>query len=157
MSRVHFGNAFQRWYALTKTERERLKADVKRGTPILSREALDHLCGLAVESGMKALMFKARLVAPDPSGDFPANASGRRPHVNELWDLFIAKARGRQLTSEWVRRLGGGGTNSPPNVFQTWRSEDRYAPDGTVSEATVEARLDMARRLEKIAQEEGLS
>lgn len=156
MSRVHFGNAFQRWYALTKTEAERLAAEKKRGATILSREALDHLCGLAVESGMKALMFHAKLAKPDAGGDFPADAQRRRPHVDELWGLFMAKASGHTAARDWVRTLAGGGKGDPVNVFQAWRSEHRYAPDGTVTEATLQSRLDMAKRLERIAQEEGL-
>ncbi len=155
MSRVNFEHAFDRWYRLTEAERKLIEQEQKRGGVILSWEALDHLCGLAVESGMKALMLKERMEAPDPSGDFPKSSSGgRRPHVDELWDLFMAKAQGRKA-SGWVKRLGGGETR-PPNVFQTWRAEHRYAPNGTISEAALLSRLEMAKRLKRIAQEEGL-
>ncbi|KYG08692.1 hypothetical protein BE21_22245 [Sorangium cellulosum] len=155
MSKVNFGHAFERWYKLTDAERKRFDDEQKRGTTPLYLEALDHLCGLAVESGMKALMFAAKLEKPDAYGDFPKNPStGRRPHVDELWDIFIAKASGRK-TSAWVPRLGGRGT-TPANVFQTWRAETRYAPDGTISEGIVRVRLEMAKRLKSIAEEEGL-
>jgi hypothetical protein len=154
MSSVSFGDAFDRWYKLTETERRRLDEERKRGGVILSWEALDHLCGLAVESGMKALMLKEKLEKPDASGDFPKSPSGRRPHVDELWDLFMSKAQGRKA-SEWVKRLGEGG-KAPVNVFQTWRAEHRYAPDGTITEQLVAARVSMTKRLKSIAQEEGL-
>jgi hypothetical protein len=155
MSSVSFKDAFDRWYRLTEAERARLDEERKRGGVILSWEALDHLCGLAVESGMKALMFKERMETPDPWGDFPKSpAIGRRPHIDELWDIFMAKAHGRKA-SDWVRRLGSGGSK-PANVFQTWRAEHRYAPDGTIREPVLQSRLEMAKRLKCIAREEGL-
>jgi hypothetical protein len=126
----------------------------KRCGVILSWEALDHLCGLAVESGMKALMVKAKLVSPEPSGDFPPDATGRRPHIDQLWEIFMANAGGR-ATSGWIKRIGGG-KGSPANVFQTWRSEHRYAPDGTVSEAVMLSRLQILKQLKNVAIEEGL-
>lgn len=154
MKAVDFAHAFERWYKLTEAERIRLIGEQKQGGVILSWEALDHLCGLAVESGMKALLFKAKLVSPGPSGDFPADSAGRRPHVDQLWDIFMANAGGR-ATSGWIKRIGGG-KSSPTNVFRAWRAEHRYAPDGTISEAVVLSRLDILKQIKNVALEEGL-
>lgn len=154
MSKVSFRHAFARWYDMMENERARMDNRQKSGEASLSWEALDHICGLAVESGMKALMFKANMVKPDPSGDYPADQDGRRPHVDALWDIFLAKASER-TASEWVRTLNGG-KGTPVHVFQAWRAEHRYAPDDTVAEKTVQSRLQMAKRLKKIAEEEGL-
>lgn len=154
MGTISFRDAFNRWYDLSEAEHRRLLEAVKRKTPLLSWEALDHLCGLAVESGMKALMLHAGLEKADRSGDFPAGTDGRRPHVHELWDVFMAKASGRR-TSDWITRLAGG-AGSPVNVFKTWRTENRYAADGTLGSSEVEARMKLAKRLKSITQEEGL-
>lgn len=151
---VNFGDAFSRWCRLTDSEHARLEADRKRNVPVLSWEALDHVCGLAVESGMKALLFHAKYVTPDTRGDYPADpATNQRPHVDKLWNTFIAKAQGR-TSNDWLKRLGPKGS-TPTNVFSAWRAEHRYAADGTVSEATVSDRVAFARRLKAIAQEEG--
>jgi hypothetical protein len=156
MTRVSFAHAFERWYKLAVAERARIDDEKKRGGTILSWEALDHICGLAVEAGLKALMIKAKLVTADDNGDFPAErATNRRPHIDALWDLFAAKANNR-VAGEWLSRLGGG-KGAPPNLFRDWRAEHRYARDGTVSEAVASARVGIAKRLHLIAQEEGLS
>jgi hypothetical protein len=149
MTSVNFDHAFDRWYKATEAEKKRLDAEKNEGRAILSWEALDHLCGLAVESGMKALMLKEKMVTGDASGDFPQGSDGRRPHVNKLWDLFMTKATGHKR-AEWAQRLG------TVKVFQTWRTENRYAPDGTVQESELEARMKVAKKLKQIAQEEGL-
>lgn len=154
MSRVSFSHAFQRWYKMTDEERARLDAEKKDGGTILSWEALDHLCGLAVESGMKALMIKEKWVTAEKDGDYPRHDCGQRPHVNELWEIFIGKAKGRKA-GDWVAKLGGK-HGAPVSAFAEWRAEHRYAEDGTVSEATVRARLAMAARVKHIAQEEGI-
>lgn len=151
MTTVNFGHAFDRWYQLTVGEHARVESEKKKGGVVLSWEALDHMCGLAVESGMKALMFKAGVVSPDASGDFPADTTGRRPHIHDLWSTFMAKTHHRTM-SDWIARLAGGAA-TPPNVFQTWRTEHRYAADGSVPENVVSLRLAMAKRLKSIAQE----
>jgi hypothetical protein len=153
MSKVSFDHAFDRWYKLTETEVKTLKAEKARAGVVLSWEALDHLCGLAVESGMKALMLKEKLVSAEDNGDYPKNEAGRRPHVDELWNIFMTKAQGRKH-SEWVRRLSGK-QSEPVSIFQTWRTEHRYAENGTVSETLVQNRFTFAQRLKRIAQEEG--
>lgn len=151
---VNFGDAFLRWYQLTDGEHARLEGERKRNGTVLSWEALDHVCGLAVESGMKALLFHAKYVTPDGRGDYPPDPlTNQRPHVDKLWDTFIAKVQGR-ASNDWLKRLGPKGS-TPTNVFLAWRSEHRYAADGTVSETTVTERVAFARRLKAIAQEEG--
>src|SRR5262249_16457087 len=40
MANVHFPNAFERWYALTAAEGQRLETDKKNGAVVFSREAL---------------------------------------------------------------------------------------------------------------------
>jgi hypothetical protein len=155
VSKVSFAHAFERWYNLTHQEHGRIEGEKKKGSPIHSFEALDHMCGLAVESGLKALMIKAKLVKSDPQGDFPGDpTTKRRPHVDELWDAFMAKATNR-TAADWIKRLSGG-AREPPNVFQEWRADHRYATDGTVREAVVALRVKLAKELKKIAQEEGL-
>lgn len=155
MSKVSFDHAFQRWFGLMMQEYLRIAGEKKKGNPVHSYEALDHVDGLTVESGLKWLLIKAKLVTPDPRGDFPSDpVTKRRPHVDELWNLFMAKASNRTVAA-WIGQLSGG-AGKPANVFQEWRAEHRYAPDGTVSEAVVEARVTLAKRLKAIAQEEGL-
>jgi len=153
MRKVSFTHAFERWYSLTVAEDARTTKIKKSGGVVHSLEALDHLCGLAVESGLKALMIKAKLVSAEPDGDFPA-INGRRPHVDALWDAFMAKAKDR-TTSQWVKQLSGGAA-APATVFREWRAEHRYAADGTISHAAATARVDMAKRIKRIAEEEAL-
>jgi hypothetical protein len=85
MIRVSFAHAFERWYKLADAEHKRLQVEKKTATIALSWEAVDPLCGLAVESGLKALRIKAKLVTPDPKEDCPANDEGRRPHIEQLY------------------------------------------------------------------------
>lgn len=155
MSKVNFSHASQRWYKLMEEESQQRKAEEHRSGTVLSWEALDHLCGLAVESSMKALMLKEKWVEPEKStGDYPKDSNGRRPHVNELWEIFVSKAKGR-TAGAWIARLSEK-KDEPVSVFAEWRAEHRYAPDATVSRNVLQARLAMAARLKRIAQEEGI-
>jgi hypothetical protein len=95
------------------------------------------------------------LVTPDRDGDYPRGPNERRPHVDQLFNVFISKAQGRRA-GEWVRRLAKG-KGTPPLVFQTWRSENRYAPDGTVVETVARERLEFAKRLRALVAEEGVA
>lgn len=128
-----------------------MDARAAKGETLVSREALDHLCGLSVESGLKYLMITRRLVTADRDGDFPADASNRRPHINELWDVFMAKAGGREGTA-LLRDLGGA---DQLKVFQTWSSQNRYAADDTVRAGEVRPRLDFFKRLRGVVAQEG--
>lgn len=154
MATVNFSDAFGRWHKLATEEHERLKASQKAGAVVLSWEALDHVCGLAVESGMKALMLKENVVSSDSNGDFPRDTAGRRPHVDELWALFMSKT-GNRTMNEWIKRLSKAAA-STPTIFDTWRAEHRYAPDGTIGEPVVSMRMQLFKALKAIAQEEGL-
>src|SRR5262245_25102558 len=89
----NFNHAAMRWYAVARRERDDVSNAGASGRTL---EALDHLCGLAVEVGMKALLIKLRKVQPGANGDYPSGANGRKPHVNELWDIFMANVQGRQ-------------------------------------------------------------
>lgn len=150
MTAVNFCHAFQRWNKLTEGEADLCS---KLTPPIRSWEALDHLCGLTVEAGLKALMIQARWVAAEINGDYPRDTTGRRPHVNDLWGVFMSHASGRSGNG-WASRLGGASGAASP--FVAWCVDHRYASDGTVSETTVKARLGIAKQLKRIAQEEGI-
>jgi hypothetical protein len=154
MAKVSFSDAFARWYQLTDDEARRLDAVKARGETVFSWEALDHVCALAVEAGLKAIMLRDGLATAGPDGDFPRDDDGRRPHVDKLWDLFMSKAQGR-AASEAVRMLGGR-KGTPIRAFEGWRVEHRYAADGTVAESAVRPRLAIARSLKRIEQEGGL-
>lgn len=153
MARVNFAHASERWYKLTERERAHLEQVEKKG-PGASWEALDHLCGLAVESGMKALLFHGKMVTPDPSGDYPKDDRDRRPHVDELFEVFVARVGGRK-GNDWLQRLAGSKGRTPVRVFNTWKAEHRYAPDGTVDKAIALERLAFAKRLNRLMAEEG--
>jgi hypothetical protein len=154
MSRVNFAHAFERWYGLTEREHAWLKK-AEESRALLSWEALDHLCGLTVESGMKALLLRGKFVAPDADGDYPPGPGPdkRRPHVDALFEVFLSMAQGRR-GNDWVSRLAGG-KGTPPLVFNAWRSEHRYAPDGTVDKTIALERLKFAKRLKVLITEEG--
>jgi hypothetical protein len=154
MASVNFAHAFERWYELTGRERAHLEA-VEKKSPVASWEGLDHLCGLAVESGMKTLLFRGKMVSPDPKdGDYPKDNNNRRPHVDELFNVFVAKVGGR-TRHDWLKRLAGGKGSSPVPVFNTWKPEHRYAPDGTVNKTIAFERLAFAKRLKHLIDEEG--
>lgn len=154
MPRVNFVHALQRWYRLQALEATALADELKRGGVVLSREALDHLTGLSVEACLKALMIKEGMVQAEADGDYPRGAGGRRPHIDELYAVFTSNAKSRK-GNDWLRRLEKKPAASLA-CFQDWRAEHRYAQDGTVSEATVEARVQVASRLKAIASEEGV-
>lgn len=151
MPRVNFAHAFERWYQLTERERAYIEKEDEKD-PATSWVALDHLCGLAVESGMKALLFHGNLVTPDSKGDYPPTSSGRRPHVDELFAVFLSKVQGRS-SNEWLRTLTGG-KGPPPLVFNSWKSEHRYAPDNAVDKTIVKERLSFAKRLRALIRAE---
>lgn len=148
-SRIEFRQAFDRWNRVCTTERTEIDQRVTKGESLVSREALDHLCGLAVEVGMKHLMIKYRFVTADATGDYPADVDGRRPHVDTLWDVFMARAQGR-VGTDLVRALGGNGQLV---VFQTWRTANRYAPDDTVTATEVKPRLEFLKKLGRVIAE----
>ncbi len=140
---IDFRAAFDRWTRVCATEKLVVDARMTKGETLVAREALDHLCGLAVEVGMKHILIKKRFVTADRTGDYPADVDGRRPHVDTLWDVFMSKAQGR-VGADLVKALGG--TSQVP-VFQTWKSANRYAPDDTVVDAEVKPRLKFLERL----------
>jgi hypothetical protein len=96
-------------------------------------------------------MIARRLVVADRHGDYPAEEGRRRPHVDELWDVLMAKAGGRE-GGALVAELGGA---DQLKVFQTWSSAHRYAPDDTVKEAAVKPRLAFLKRLRGVVAQEG--
>lgn len=154
MVRINFAHAFERWHRLAEREHSFLKGEEEKASPVASWEALDHVCGLAAESGMKALLFHGKFEKPDASGDYPAGLDGRRPHIDGLFDTFLFKVQGRK-GNEWVRRLGGVKGAPPIRVFNAWRTEHRYAVDGTVSKPTVLGRLEFLKKLKSLIDEEG--
>lgn len=101
-------------------------------------------------AGMKALLIHTGLVTPDTSGDYPPDAAGRRPHVDELWDIFMAKASTRK-TAHLLADLGGA---SQLRIFQTWRSTHRYASDGSIPGTVVTPRLAFLKRLRGVVSQE---
>lgn len=150
--RTDFRAAFDRWNRVCATEQGVVEGRVKKGEPLVSREALDHLCGLAAEVGMKYLLLNRGLEKADPTGDYPRNADGRRPHVDELWNVFMAKASGRK-GAELLSELGGV---APLRVFQTWQTSNRYAPDDTVKDVETKPRLDFLKKLGRVIAQEGV-
>ncbi len=145
--RINFRDAFERWDRVCKAEQKDVEA---RKEALVSREALDHLCGLSVEAGLKYLLINRMLVTADRDGDFPKDSNGRRPHVDELWDVFMTKASGR-AGAALLDELGGAGQLK---VFQMWRSSHRYAPDGTVTDTVTKPRLDFLRKLRGVLAQE---
>lgn len=145
-ARINFRDAFDRWDRVSKAEQKHVDACKEM---IVSREALDHLCGLAVEAGLKHLLIRKRLVSADRDGDYPADSAGRRPHVDELWDVFMASASGRE-GGDLLRALGG----DQLRVFQTWQTRHRYAPDGTVTEAVTKPRMAFLKKLRGVIAQE---
>ncbi len=142
-ARINFRDAFDRWDRVSKAERKDVEA---RTGALVSREALDHLCGLSVEVGLKYLMIHRRGVAADPDGDYPAP----RPHIDELWDVFMAKMSGR-ANAQLLADLGGA---RQPALFQTWQTRHRYAPDGTVTEAVTKPRMAFLKKLRGVIAQE---
>ncbi len=149
-NKIDFGHAFERWNAIARHEQARLDGALRDSKVVTSWEALDHLCGLAAESGIKALLFHLKVVKPDALGDFPASVGERRPHIDELWDHFTTAVQGRRDASLWSR-LG-----APAAVFSTWRSAHRYAPDGTVTRSVTEQRATFLKKLQRVLEEEGV-
>ncbi|MCU0653873.1 MAG: hypothetical protein MUF64_00810 [Polyangiaceae bacterium] len=146
--RVDFGHAFERWHAITKQEAARLDELVRQKKTVVSWEALDHLCGLAAESGIKALLFHIKTCRPDEDGDFPRDSMGQRPHINKLWDQFERAVQGRQGAHIW-RALG-----APPALFSSWETAHRYAPNGTVDGHRARERADFLRKLHQVLSDE---
>ena len=143
--KINFRDAFDRWNRICETERK--DVDTRSGT-LISREALDHVCGLAVEVGLKFLLIERGLVTADRDGDYPQP----RPHIDQLWDAFLAKTQGRAHT-QLVVDLG---LTRSTALFQTWQSSHRYAPDGTVTEAVAKPRLDFLKKLRGVIAQEGV-
>jgi hypothetical protein len=65
---VDFRAAFDRWNRVCSTEQKDIAARMVRHETHSSWEALDHLCGLAAEVGMKYLLLKKRVALTDTTG-----------------------------------------------------------------------------------------
>jgi hypothetical protein len=148
--KISFGHAFERWHATAVRERKAMP--VPPASPVRSWEALDHIVGLAVEAGLKAIMIHSKMVTAQGNGDYPAGVGGNRPHIRELWDRFQVGAKGR-LDAHTLRQLTPKSTGHP---FQSWESSHRYAEDGTVSEATLKPREEYLKAVHSVIGEIGL-
>ncbi len=97
----------------------------------------DHLYGISVECGLKAVMAKLGMQL-DASGS-PKKFKYRR-HVNKLWPEFQSFAQGR--VGSWYV------TNLPKGVpFANWTEHDRYAHQQGITESETVAHRDAANKV----------
>jgi hypothetical protein len=114
---------------------KRHSVDAKTLSSAARYDNAGHLIGFAAECAMK---YKLRALHKAPTLNF----EGHHPRPQTMIRQFL---QGRRLAGPWLALVSG----SP--LFNDWRIDDRYAPDGTVTkdmydawEASAEKIMNMA-------------
>lgn len=78
----------------------------------------DHLYGIAVECGLKALLYAFDLMQFDPEQDRPSSSQDRK-HADGIWQRYNHYSQG-------LPSVGYGLPDTNP--FSNWRIDQRYWP-----------------------------
>lgn len=99
-----------------------LHNDGRLGTP-------DHLCGLACECALKAILCGLGMITKIPP------QKPYKVHIDKLWDEYVAALHGRPGTVPSLDRN---------NAFSAWKSDDRYLDDCAFSATRVAGHMEGA-------------
>lgn len=138
---VDFSDAFDRWKRIADAEHKYLTGQ-RSANNVVAWEALDHVAGLAAESKLKHLLVQKRWIRPQPDGDLPPSSNGRRPHLDELLTQLPALVPAGRASATFLSALQKEST-----PLTNWRSADRYARDGTLTETVTIARYNALKKL----------